>query len=272
MQYLYIICNQSGLFSLPCHGNAPLQPSCPDPNKVNFTPHGGSAFCPVSLLKPLLPSMDLLFRGLSVSPVTGCSAQSAAPCQMPGHAVGGYLSGTLPDSTTTSLWMEDIHDKKRKTKDGCAFVPSHQQLWHRSVSKRRNCSCHPLRNWFVLIGTEREKNHDGRTKWRTFLHLKLRWTLSDIICWRTFDRRTLHLALVIISFHIIAFTYCYIFHNFYKTILMPIHHLCMNIFLALSEESFWTDFVYQTEYKTCVISLIHSVMILQSCGSETRVS
>uniref|UniRef100_A0A672HA13 Family with sequence similarity 117 member Aa n=1 Tax=Salarias fasciatus TaxID=181472 RepID=A0A672HA13_SALFA len=45
-----------------------LQPSCPDPNKVNFTPHGGSAFCPVSLLKPLLPSMDLLFRGLPLPP------------------------------------------------------------------------------------------------------------------------------------------------------------------------------------------------------------
>ncbi|XP_063326893.1 protein FAM117A isoform X2 [Pelmatolapia mariae] len=54
-----------------------LQSSCPDPNKVNFTPHGGSAFCPVSLLKPLLPSMDLLFRGLSVSPVTGCSDQAS---------------------------------------------------------------------------------------------------------------------------------------------------------------------------------------------------
>ncbi|XP_060945543.1 protein FAM117A isoform X2 [Limanda limanda] len=54
-----------------------LWPSCPDPNKVNFTPHGGSAFCPVSLLKPLLPSMDLLFRGLSVSPVTGCPGQAS---------------------------------------------------------------------------------------------------------------------------------------------------------------------------------------------------
>uniref|UniRef100_A0A3Q4BNK7 Uncharacterized protein n=1 Tax=Mola mola TaxID=94237 RepID=A0A3Q4BNK7_MOLML len=54
-----------------------LQPSCPDPNKVNFTPHGGSAFCPVSLLKPLLPSMDLLFRSLSVSPVTGCPGQAS---------------------------------------------------------------------------------------------------------------------------------------------------------------------------------------------------
>ncbi|KAG7504547.1 hypothetical protein JOB18_011714 [Solea senegalensis] len=58
-----------------CQDELLLQPSCPDPNKVNFTPHGGSAFCPVSLLKPLLPSMDLLFRGLSVSPVTGCPGQ-----------------------------------------------------------------------------------------------------------------------------------------------------------------------------------------------------
>nr|XP_057917719.1 protein FAM117A-like [Doryrhamphus excisus] len=41
--------------------------SCPDPNKVNFTPRGGSAFCPVSLLNPLLPSMDLLFCSLAVS-------------------------------------------------------------------------------------------------------------------------------------------------------------------------------------------------------------
>lgn len=60
-----------------CQDESLLQPSCPDPNKVNFTPHGGSAFCPVSLLKPLLPSMDLLFRGLSVSPVTGCSGQAS---------------------------------------------------------------------------------------------------------------------------------------------------------------------------------------------------
>ncbi|XP_017308131.1 protein FAM117A isoform X1 [Ictalurus punctatus] len=83
----------------PCHA----QPSCPDPNKVNFTPHGGSAFCPVSILKPLLPSMDLLFRGLSVSPVTGCSGQNPAPCLSTAHPVSGYLSGPLPDSTTSSI-------------------------------------------------------------------------------------------------------------------------------------------------------------------------
>ncbi|XP_070708559.1 protein FAM117A-like [Pempheris klunzingeri] len=55
--------------------------SCPDPNKVNFTPHGGSAFCPVSLLKPLLPSMDLLFRSLAVSPAGSCSSQGTSSCQ-----------------------------------------------------------------------------------------------------------------------------------------------------------------------------------------------
>ncbi|XP_012681405.2 protein FAM117A isoform X1 [Clupea harengus] len=83
-------------------GEPLLLPSCPDPNKVNFTPHGGSAFCPVSLLKPLLPSMDLLFRGLSVSPVTGCPGQSPTPCTASGHAVGGYLSGPLPEGPTSS--------------------------------------------------------------------------------------------------------------------------------------------------------------------------
>ncbi|XP_026853647.2 protein FAM117A isoform X1 [Electrophorus electricus] len=87
----------------PCHGDPSVQLSSPDPNKVNFTPYGGSAFCPVSLLKPLLPSMDLLFRGLSVSPVTGCSGQNPTPCQATAHTVGGYLSGPLPDTAASSI-------------------------------------------------------------------------------------------------------------------------------------------------------------------------
>ncbi|XP_019712978.1 protein FAM117B [Hippocampus comes] len=35
---------------------------CPDRNKVNFIPNSGSAFCLVSILKPLLPAPDLNFR------------------------------------------------------------------------------------------------------------------------------------------------------------------------------------------------------------------
>lgn len=84
------------------------------------------------------------------------------------------------------------------------------------------------------------KNHDGRRQWRTFLLLILRWSLSDLICWRPFDLRTLHLALVIISFHIIAFTYCYNFYNFYKTILMPVHrhvYECVWIYFYLCPKS-----------------------------------
>ncbi|XP_072230288.1 protein FAM117A-like [Leuresthes tenuis] len=71
--------------------SAPRQPkpalisSCPDPNKVNFTPHGGSAFCPVSLLKPLLPSMDLLFRSLAVSPAGSCSSQGTSQTASSGN-------------------------------------------------------------------------------------------------------------------------------------------------------------------------------------------
>ncbi|XP_009079414.1 PREDICTED: protein FAM117A, partial [Acanthisitta chloris] len=39
----------------------PFQPSCPDKNKVHFRPRG-SAFCPVSLARPLLPTMEFLLR------------------------------------------------------------------------------------------------------------------------------------------------------------------------------------------------------------------
>ncbi|XP_066522763.1 protein FAM117A-like [Hoplias malabaricus] len=74
--------------------------SCPDPNKVNFTPHGGSAFCPVSLLKPLLPSVDFLFRSLSVSPGS-CWVGQGGVCQpaSPVVTVTGYM-GPLEPATT----------------------------------------------------------------------------------------------------------------------------------------------------------------------------
>ncbi|XP_004591133.2 protein FAM117A isoform X1 [Ochotona princeps] len=41
--------------------------SCPDKNKVHFNPTG-SAFCPVSLMKPLFPGMDFIFRNCPSSP------------------------------------------------------------------------------------------------------------------------------------------------------------------------------------------------------------
>ncbi|XP_071418108.1 protein FAM117B [Pithys albifrons albifrons] len=40
---------------------------CPDKNKVNFIPKSGSAFCLVSILKPLLPTQDLTLKGTAHS-------------------------------------------------------------------------------------------------------------------------------------------------------------------------------------------------------------
>lgn len=49
---------------------------CPDRNKVNFIPNSGSAFCFVSILKPLLPAPDLSFR-------PGVSLRSLSPSLVP---------------------------------------------------------------------------------------------------------------------------------------------------------------------------------------------
>ncbi|XP_032567129.1 protein FAM117A-like isoform X3 [Chiroxiphia lanceolata] len=48
----------------------PFQPSCPDKNKVHFTP-SGSAFCPVRLVQPLFPNVGFLFRGFPAPPGPG---------------------------------------------------------------------------------------------------------------------------------------------------------------------------------------------------------
>ncbi|NXE98558.1 F117A protein, partial [Menura novaehollandiae] len=55
----------------------PSQLSCPDRNKVHFSP-SGSAFCPVALGKPLFPSMEFLFRGFPAPSSPGCF-----PCSRP---------------------------------------------------------------------------------------------------------------------------------------------------------------------------------------------
>ncbi|NWH72708.1 F117A protein, partial [Piaya cayana] len=64
-----------------------FQPSCPDKNKVHFHPTG-SAFCPVSLVKPLFPDVGFLFRGFPAPSSPGSGV--CAPCQPP--APGSFLS------------------------------------------------------------------------------------------------------------------------------------------------------------------------------------
>uniref|UniRef100_A0A6G1R836 Family with sequence similarity 117 member A n=1 Tax=Hypotaenidia okinawae TaxID=2861861 RepID=A0A6G1R836_9GRUI len=62
-----------------------FQPSCPDKNKVHFNPTG-SAFCPVSLVKPLFPNVGFLFRGFPASPSTGTAPFTS--CQPPAPFLG----------------------------------------------------------------------------------------------------------------------------------------------------------------------------------------
>ncbi len=90
-----------------------------------------------------------------------------------------------------------------------------------------------------MIGTEREKIIMEEQNFSSS-------TLSKVICWRPFDLRTLHLALVIISFHII--------------------HLPIAIFSIISIKQHRCLFIVRVRiyfsYNMCAISLIHSVVIL----------
>ncbi|XP_032093775.1 protein FAM117A isoform X2 [Thamnophis elegans] len=63
----------------------PVLPSCPDKNKVYFKPTG-SAFCQFSLVKPLIPKVNILYRDFSSSPnpkssgtFSSCQATTAVP-------------------------------------------------------------------------------------------------------------------------------------------------------------------------------------------------
>ncbi|XP_074244732.1 protein FAM117A isoform X2 [Saimiri boliviensis] len=52
--------------------------SCPDKNKVHFNPTG-SAFCPVSLMKPLFPGMGFIFRNCPSNPGSPLPPASPRP-------------------------------------------------------------------------------------------------------------------------------------------------------------------------------------------------
>ncbi|XP_043531078.1 glucocorticoid-induced transcript 1 protein-like isoform X1 [Chiloscyllium plagiosum] len=78
--------------------------SCPDKNKVNFNPTG-SAFCPVHILKPLLPTVDLILRHLPTSASstpssTGGSSSTLTSCQSTTQV---SFQQPLEDSGTTDF-------------------------------------------------------------------------------------------------------------------------------------------------------------------------
>lgn len=103
----------------------PFQPSCPDKNKVHFNPTG-SAFCPVSLVKPLFPNVGFLFRGFpaSSSPGTGTftSCQPTAPTPFLGVRKDAAVDSFSEVSKSPSLNYE--HWKRGQPEESVVFHSS----------------------------------------------------------------------------------------------------------------------------------------------------
>ncbi|XP_064895461.1 protein FAM117A isoform X2 [Columba livia] len=76
----------------------PFHPSCPDKNKVHFNPTG-SAFCPVSLEQPLLPSVGLLCRGLQPPSAGSCPS---CPAPAPSPFLGAWEDAAADGSSEAS--------------------------------------------------------------------------------------------------------------------------------------------------------------------------
>ncbi|XP_056218692.1 protein FAM117A isoform X4 [Falco biarmicus] len=103
----------------------PFQPSCPDKNKVHFNPTG-SAFCPVSLVKPLFPNVGFLFRGFpaSSSPGTGTftSCQATPPTPFLGVRKDAAVEGFSEVSQSPSLNYD--HWKHGQAEESVVFHSS----------------------------------------------------------------------------------------------------------------------------------------------------
>ncbi|XP_048418319.2 glucocorticoid induced 1a isoform X2 [Stegostoma tigrinum] len=95
--------------------------SCPDRNKVNFTPKG-SAFFPVSILsRPLFPTSDLLLKSSSISGLNPSVASSTVTAEQFPSQVS--FSPLLDDTSTrdsealvqqTLCQQQQLHDSQRE--------------------------------------------------------------------------------------------------------------------------------------------------------------
>ncbi|XP_074705444.1 protein FAM117A isoform X7 [Strix aluco] len=103
----------------------PFRPSCPDKNKVHFNPTG-SAFCPVSLVKPLFPNVGFLFRGFpppsSPGPGPFPSCQPPAPSPFLGVRKDAAVDGFSEVSKSPSLNYE--HWKRGQPDESVVFHSS----------------------------------------------------------------------------------------------------------------------------------------------------
>ncbi|XP_069790100.1 protein FAM117B-like [Narcine bancroftii] len=88
---------------------------CPDKNKVNFIPKSGSAFCLVSILKPLLPTQDLTLKssnhGLIVPAAVIPTVSLAQP--LPTHMEQDRISR----GTSTGHLQSSVHQFSAQTEE-----------------------------------------------------------------------------------------------------------------------------------------------------------
>uniref|UniRef100_A0A8D0HCB4 Family with sequence similarity 117 member B n=1 Tax=Sphenodon punctatus TaxID=8508 RepID=A0A8D0HCB4_SPHPU len=84
---------------------------CPDKNKVNFIPKSGSAFCLVSILKPLLPTQDLTLKGAthSLTVASGMTSSLLQPIAMASLATNTEQDRTSKVIPQTSLFQQSGH-------------------------------------------------------------------------------------------------------------------------------------------------------------------
>ncbi|XP_067892278.1 protein FAM117B-like isoform X1 [Heterodontus francisci] len=90
---------------------------CPDKNKVNFIPKSGSAFCLVSILKPLLPTQDLTRKGsnhgLIVPAAVIPTVSLAQPIPLPTHMEQDRISR----GTCMGHLQASVHQQSAQTEE-----------------------------------------------------------------------------------------------------------------------------------------------------------
>ncbi|XP_072434776.1 protein FAM117B-like isoform X2 [Chiloscyllium punctatum] len=90
---------------------------CPDKNKVNFIPKSGSAFCLVSILKPLLPTQDLTLKGsnhgLIVPAAVIPTVSLAQPIPLPTHMEQDRISR----GTCMGHLQPSVHQQSAQTEE-----------------------------------------------------------------------------------------------------------------------------------------------------------
>ncbi|NXG79701.1 F117A protein, partial [Baryphthengus martii] len=103
----------------------PFQPSCPDKNKVHFNPTG-SAFCPVSLVKPLFPNVGFLFRGFPASsgPGSGAFPSCQPPAPTPFLGVRKEAAGDGFGQVSKSPSRNYEHWKRGQAEESVVFHSS----------------------------------------------------------------------------------------------------------------------------------------------------